>query len=564
MLTYVKLALVECETVSPEDEYIDDLTQLTLQGGGVDMIMKKKKPISDLREIFHYNNEPIPRLILIMGAPGWYGKAIVMFILACLLSGIGKTTLANEICKKWAKGKFLSDDFNIVILIALRAVQKRSLEDVIIEQIEERAYQELTRTTGEKCLIILEGLDELAHERQHSDPLLLKLICLRTLEKAVILITSRPQACQELNANRRIEIVGFGKEQIKLFVELSFPRDSQIATTFMKQLMEHPHIFSLCYVPVSLVMIIHIFKLTKHCLPSTLTKLYQLLTVMTLNRQKKKQQLVFSTVKVSTDIEKIFCEVLPSIPKEALGILFSLSKLAYHGFFERNPGTNTGNNGWKKVSNTKIIFNQNDLSQCNLNNEITGGGEGLLKVAIINGLLEDCVTYNFIHLTVQEFLCAVYMLTLSQEEQYHLLNEYFDDYPNIMILYCGLTKLNFHQIISPKLTLYCSAVTAVKCLHEGHWNTSPHKTIDSFELNMSYITLLPYDCLCLSYVYCHYPVTKLNLYMCYIKDNVGMLAKSCLDKTTKLEELDLGQNSLPCQGMKDVMKIMESGPHALF
>ena len=68
--TYVKLALVECETVSPEDEYIDDLTQLTLQGGGVDVIMKKKKPISDLREIFHYNNEPIPRLILIMGAPG--------------------------------------------------------------------------------------------------------------------------------------------------------------------------------------------------------------------------------------------------------------------------------------------------------------------------------------------------------------------------------------------------------------------------------------------------------------------------------------------------------------
>ena len=72
VLTYVKLALVECDTVYPEDEYIDDLTQLTLQGGGVDVIVKKKKPINDLREIFHYNNEPIPRLILIMGAPGWY------------------------------------------------------------------------------------------------------------------------------------------------------------------------------------------------------------------------------------------------------------------------------------------------------------------------------------------------------------------------------------------------------------------------------------------------------------------------------------------------------------
>ena len=178
----------------------------------------------------------------------------------------------------------------------------------------------------------------------------------------------------------------------------------------------------------------------------------------------------------------------------------------------------------------------------------------------INGLFDDCVTYNFIHLTVQEFLCAVYMLTLSQEEQYHLLNEYFDDYPNIMILYCGLTKSNFHQVVSSKLTSYYSAVTAVKYFYEGRWNTSPHKALNPFELNMSYITLLPYDCLYLSYVFCHYPVTKLNLYKRYIKDNIGMLAKSCLDKTTKSEELGLGQNCPLSQGMKDVMKIMESEP----
>ena len=195
-------------------------------------------------------------------------------------------------------------------MIALRAVQKKSLEDVIIEQIDERAYQELTKTAGEKCLIILEGLDELG---QQSDPLLLKLIGLHTFEKAVILITSRPHACQELMANRRIEIVGFGIEQIKSFVELSFPRDSQIANTFMEQLKEHPHIYSLCYVPVSLVMVVHIFKLTRHCLPSSLTKLYQLLTVMTLKREEKRQQSVSSAIKVSTDTEKIFCEALPSI-----------------------------------------------------------------------------------------------------------------------------------------------------------------------------------------------------------------------------------------------------------
>ena len=69
MDNYVKLALIESEIISLEDDHIDDLTKLTLQGG-VDMILKKKKPINELREVFHYNDEPIPRLILIMGGPG--------------------------------------------------------------------------------------------------------------------------------------------------------------------------------------------------------------------------------------------------------------------------------------------------------------------------------------------------------------------------------------------------------------------------------------------------------------------------------------------------------------
>ena len=133
--------------------------------------------------------------------------------------GIGKTTLANEICNKWASDMLLHEDFTIVIMIALRTLQKRSLEDVMIEQIGSEAHQELTKTSGEKCLIILEGLDEMAAERRHSDPLLVKLLNFIVFVKAVLLITSRPHACQELNANRKIEIVGFGEEQIKSFVE---------------------------------------------------------------------------------------------------------------------------------------------------------------------------------------------------------------------------------------------------------------------------------------------------------------------------------------------------------
>ena len=175
------------------------------------------------------------------------------------------------------------------------------------------------------------------------------------------------------------------------------------------------------------------------------------------------------------------------------------------------------------------------------------------------------VTFNFIHLTIQEFLCAVYMLTLSQEEQYHLLNEYFDNYPNIMVLYCGLTKLNFfHQVVSSKLTTHHSTVTTVKCLYEGQQNIAPHiKSLSPFVLDMSHITLLPYDCHCLSYVLCYYPVTQLDLYGCHIGDkNAGILAKWCFNKNkSKLQNLKLWSNDLTSEGMKHVVKILTSEPH---
>ena len=470
-----------------------------------------------------------------------------------LCVGVGKTTLAKEICKMWAEDMFLHEDFDIVILISLRTVRQRSLEDVIIEQIGQEAYQELSKKSGVKCLIILEGLDEISAEWQHNDPLWAKLINLIVFVDAVILITSRPHACQELDANRRIAIVGFGENQIKCFVKQSFASDSQIADTFMQQLTEYPHIYSLCYVPVSLVMIIDIFKYTKQSLPSTLTKLYQQFTVMMLVREMGKKKL-FSTVAATDHVEQI----LPDVPKEMTGTLVLLSRLASHGFFEMHPG------GIRKLSNPKIIFSKDDLTQCNIKIADTFDGEGLLQVETLHHLSGDSVTYNFVHLTVQEFLCAVYMLTLSQEEQCHLLKEYFDVYPNIMTLYCGLTRLDFHQVVYSKLTSRYSTVTAVKCLYEGQWNTAPHKSPPSLALDISKTTLLPYDNISLSYVLCHYTVTQLNMRRCYIGDKgVGILAKWCLNnnKTTELQKLNLCRNNLTSEGMKHVMKIVTSERH---
>ena len=66
---YVRLALVEKEDVTLKDENLNEITRLTLKGE-VDKILKKKRPLNDMKDIFFYNNEPCPRLIIIMGGPG--------------------------------------------------------------------------------------------------------------------------------------------------------------------------------------------------------------------------------------------------------------------------------------------------------------------------------------------------------------------------------------------------------------------------------------------------------------------------------------------------------------
>jgi len=68
---YVRLALVKKDDVTLRDENLNEVTKLTLRGD-VDRILKRKEPLYDLREIFHYENKPCPRLIVIMGGPGEY------------------------------------------------------------------------------------------------------------------------------------------------------------------------------------------------------------------------------------------------------------------------------------------------------------------------------------------------------------------------------------------------------------------------------------------------------------------------------------------------------------
>ena len=494
-----------------------------------------------------------------------------------ICAGIGKTTLANELCVRWARDGFLAEDFDAVVLIPLRSVQQRSLEDIIMKYIGEDNYQQLMKSAGSRCLIILEGLDEMAVDRRQSDPFLLCVIKECTvLEEATILITSRPHACEEINAGRRVEVVGFGKVEIREFAEKYFSKDIQTVEEFLRQLDEYPQLHSLCYIPMNLVMVVDIFQCSEKKLPSTLTELYQVFIMMTLKRQVKKENVtkkpaVCSSVAVraADSVEETLCVMLRGIPKETVGIVLCLSRLAYRGFFDwycHRGGEYSWQEKWKEP---KIIFTESNLIQCDIEVTSDFDGFGLMKVTHTHQLLTDINTYSFNHLTIQEYLCAVYISLQSQQEQLRLLREHFEEYPNVFTFVCGLTGLassEMFQFIYSKLMSCLYIITAMRCINESKQSSGPHQSVSPFTLNMNGNRLLPYDCVCLSYVLSHYAVSQLRMVGCSIGDKgAELLVKHYPYKNTTsqlLEELDLSANDLTSEGMEHVMKIVRtSEPH---
>ena len=103
-----------------------------------------------------------------------------------------------------------------------------------------------------------------------------------------MLITSRPQACQEIKSNRTIEVVGFSKEKITEYVKNTFPSDTHSVETFLDLLDKYPHVNSLCYVPLSLKIMLEIFLYKENKLPLTITGLYRCFIVLKLQNEETK------------------------------------------------------------------------------------------------------------------------------------------------------------------------------------------------------------------------------------------------------------------------------------
>ena len=357
-----------------------------------DECSKSIKSISDIftPQCFGENetNFVRPNVILIEGAPG-----------------IGKTILSKEIAYQWAN-KTLLQEKKMVFLVFLRdpyVQQIVSFEQFICyvthsyhkNSTVEAVMEHLESTSGEDCTIIFDGYDEISEDIRNNS-LIEKIISHKILNLCALVITSRPVASARLHnvADCRVEVLGFTKEDRTAYISKSLQGDVNEIAMMQKYLESNSFIDSLCYIPLNMTILLCLFKESFDSdakLPKTQTEINKQFVHITILRHIRKKH--------GISVKGRLLQDLPSPYKQQL---IYLSKLAY-----------------KFLGKNIVVFNNDDIiRECPKDSEKLNT-LGLLKVVKYRTYFDTelSISYNFLHLSVQEFLAAFYITSLTSNSK---------------------------------------------------------------------------------------------------------------------------------------------------
>ncbi|XP_051807730.1 NLR family CARD domain-containing protein 3-like [Acanthochromis polyacanthus] len=354
------------------------------------------------------------------GSPGRDGP--IRTVMTQGVAGIGKTVLTQKVTLDWAEDKS-NQDIHFMFPLTFRELnvlkeRKFSLMELVHHFFSETKAAGMCRFEDFQVVLIFDGLDECrlpldfhnnevltdVRESTSVDVLLTNLIRGNLLPSARLWITTRPAAANQIPpdcVDMVTEVRGFTDPQKEEYFRKR-SRDEEQASSIISHVKTSRSLHIMCHIPVFCWITATVLEELLRSreggdLPRTLTEMF------------------IHHLVVQTKVKKVKydggAETDPHWSPDSRRMIESLGKLAF-----------------EQLQKGNLIFYESDLTECGIDVEAASKYSGVFTQIFKEerGLYQDKV-FCFVHLSVQEFLAAVYMFHCYTDRKEKVLEDFLGE-----------------------------------------------------------------------------------------------------------------------------------------
>ncbi|KAG7316094.1 hypothetical protein KOW79_020960 [Hemibagrus wyckioides] len=319
------------------------------------------------------------------------------------VAGIGKTVSVQKFILDWAENK-ANQDVEFLFVLPFRQLNlieaDYSLHELLVYLHPQLKGCDSNIYVDKKILFIFDGLEESriqlsfrkghvsdVHTKCKVEALIINLIKGKLLPSALIWITSRPAAANQIPSeyiNHVTEIQGFSDSRKEQYFRKRVT-DMNEANRIISHIKKARSLHIMCQIPVFCWISVTALQnclthIHKEEIPTTLTEMYSHFLLVQINRKNEKFD----------QSHEIDSKLLLESNKN---MILKLAELAF-----------------KQLLNSNVLFSEKDLEECGINVQGAFLYSGLCtEIFKMESPFFRTKVYCFVHLSFQEFFAALYV-----------------------------------------------------------------------------------------------------------------------------------------------------------